>query len=156
MYDMKNLAKFARLGELAPEAFKTVLSAGRHTLAVVLGDGAVVERVRIERKKDAPADYVATLRRIGFDPGADGPITRDKAVSAMGFVREKHRERAATLCGDPTLPDFAPTPGTQEAQGAQSAGRPVASVTPPGPDVLGPALLPPQQSASPVSPNPSR
>ena len=132
------------------------MSAGRHTLAVVLGDGAVVERVRIERKKAAPADYVATLRRIGFDPGADGPITRDKAVSAMGFVRDKHKERAAKMCGDPTLPDFTPTPGAQAAQGTQTAGRPVSPVVPPGPDVLGPALLPPQEPASPVSPNSSR
>jgi hypothetical protein len=128
------------------------MSAGRHTLAVVLGDGAVVERVRIERKKDAPADYVATLRRIGFDPGPDGPITRDKALSAMGFVREKHKERAAKLCGDPTLPDFAPATGAQAGQGTQAAGQPLAPVAPPGPAVLGPALLPPQQAASPVSP----
>ena len=128
------------------------MSAGRHTLAVVLGDGAVVGRVRIERKKNAPEDYVATLRRIGFDPGADGPITRDKAVSAMGFVREKHKERAAKLCGDPTLPEFTPTPGAQAAQGTQTAGRPVSPVVPPGsgsPDI---PLLPPQEPASPVSP----
>ena len=128
------------------------MSAGRHTLSVVLGDGAVVDRVRIERKKDAPEDYVATVRRIGFDPGADGPITRDKAVSAMGFVRDKHKERAARMCGDPTLPDFTPTPGGQAPQGTQTAGRPVTPVVPPGPDVLGPALLPPQEPASPVSP----
>lgn len=128
------------------------MSAGRHTLAVVLGDGAVVERVRIERKKDGSADYVATLRRIGFDPGPEGPITRDKAVSAMGFVRDKHRERAARLCGDPTLPEFTPLPGAQSAPGTQAAGQPVTPVVPPGPDVLGPALLPPQEPASPVSP----
>ena len=128
------------------------MSAGRHTLAVVLGDGGVVERVRIERKKDSPEDYVATLRRIGFDPGASGPVTRDKAVSAMSFVREKHKERAAKLCGDPALPEFTPTPGTQAAQGTQSAGRPVAPVVPPPPGLMDPAILPPQEPASPVSP----
>jgi hypothetical protein len=128
------------------------MSAGRHTLAVTLGDGAVVERVRLERKRDGASDYLATLRRLGFDPGPDGPVSRDKAVAAMGFVRERHRERSARLCGDPSLPEFAPPPGTQVASaGTQPAGRPL--FPPPPPDVFGPTLLPPQAPASPVSPS---
>jgi len=132
------------------------MSAGRHTLSVTLGDGAVVERARIERKKDAAPDYVATLRRVGFDPGPDGPVSREKAVAAMGFVRDKHQERAARLCGDPTLPEFAVTPGAQVAS-AGAAGQPApAPPNPPvPPDVLSPALLPPQPPASPVSPTSS-
>jgi hypothetical protein len=129
------------------------LNAGRHTLAVNLGDGAVVERIRLERKKDAPADYLATLRRLGFDPGPDGPVARDKAVAAMGFVRGKHRERAGKLCGDPSLPEFQPPPGAQVAgAGTQVAGRPVVPNPPPPPNVFTPSLLPPQEPASPVSP----
>ncbi len=128
------------------------MSAGRHTLAVTLGDGAVVERVRLERKRDGAPDYLATLRRLGFDPGPDGPVARDKAVAAMGFVRERNRERAARLCGDPSLPEFAPPAGAQVAAAGQAAGRPAAVNPPPGPDVFGPTLLPPQQPASPVSP----
>jgi hypothetical protein len=131
------------------------MSAGRHTLAVTLGDGAVLERVRIERKRDGASDYVATLRRLGFEPGADGPISRDKAVAAMGFVREKHRVRVGRLCGDPTLPEFAPTPGARVASAGtiQPAGQPASSPNaPPAPEVLGSALLPPQGEASPVSP----
>lgn len=130
------------------------MSAGRHTLAVNLGDGAVVERLRLERKKDAPSDYLATLRRLGFDPGPDGPVARDKAVAAMGFVRAKHRERVGKLCGDPTLPEFTPPAGAQVAgAGTQQAGRPVAPPNPPPPPALfSPSLLPPQEPASPVSP----
>jgi hypothetical protein len=129
------------------------MSAGRHTLAVNLGDGGVVERVRVERKKDAAADYVGTLRRLGFDAGPDGPIARDKAVGAMGFVREKNRERAGKLCGEPSLPEFAPPPGAQVAGGGtQTAGRPVPPNPPPPPGLSTPTLLPPQEPASPVSP----
>jgi hypothetical protein len=134
------------------------MSAGRHTLAVTLGDGAVVERARLERKKATPADYVATLRRVGFDPGPDGPVSREKAMGAMGFVREQHKERTARLCGDPTLPEFAVTPGAQAAAATGSAGQPAppAPNPPPAPpDVLGPSLLPPQPPASPVSPSQS-
>jgi hypothetical protein len=129
------------------------MSAGRHTLAVNLGDGAVVERVRLERKKDGAADYLATLRRLGFDPGPDGPISRDKAVGAMGFVQGKNRDRVGKLCGDPSLPEFSPPPGAQVAGAAtEPAGRPVTPNPPPPPDVFGPTLLPPQEPASPVSP----
>jgi hypothetical protein len=127
------------------------MSAGRHTLSVVMGDGAVVERARIERKKDSGPDYLATLRRAGFDPGAEGPVSRDKAVAAMEFVRGRQRERVAHLCGDPTLPEFEAPPGTETA-GAAVAGQPVRPPVPEPPDVLGPSLLPPQPPASPVSP----
>ena len=86
------------------------MSAGRHTIAVVLGDGAIVESVRIERKKDGAPDYVATLRRLGFDPGPDGPVSRAKATEAIDFLRDRNRGRMAALCGDPTLPEFQVTP----------------------------------------------
>jgi hypothetical protein len=131
------------------------MSAGRHTLAVTLGEGALIERLRIERKKDGASDYVATLRRLGFEPGTEGPISRDKAVAAMGFIRDQHRARAGRLCGDPTLPEFSPMPGPQAASVAsagttvQPAGQPVNP--PPAPE-LGASLLPPQEPASPVSP----
>ncbi|HEY6554531.1 MAG TPA: hypothetical protein VI669_14335, partial [Vicinamibacteria bacterium] len=35
-------------------------STGMHTFSTVLGPGAVVERLKLERKKDSPADYVGT------------------------------------------------------------------------------------------------
>jgi hypothetical protein len=143
------------------------LSAGRHNLAVTLGDGAVVERIRIERKKDGASDYVATLRRIGFDAGPDGPVSRDRAVGALGFVRDKHRERARRMCGDPPLPEFTVLPGAQTQTvaagtepGSQPGGQPAGqaagraanpAVPPKPPSVLGPVLLPPQPPASPDS-----
>jgi hypothetical protein len=130
------------------------MSAGRHTLSVTLGDGAVVERIRVERKKDGASDYVATLRRIGFDPGPDGPVSRDKAVAAMGFVRNKHRERSAGMCGDPNLPEFTVLPGAQNLVDVTTGAAGQATnpaVPPPTPDVLGPSLLPPQAPASPDS-----
>jgi hypothetical protein len=77
-----------------------VFSAGRHTLVVTLGDGATVERVSIEKKKSEPADYVATLKRLGFDPGPDGPLSRPRALDAVEFIRGQHRTLLASYCGD--------------------------------------------------------
>src|SRR5918995_3267623 len=66
-------------------------SAGRHTFTVALAAGAVIERVRLERKKERSTDYLATLRRLGFDPGPDGPVSRDKALEAMRFIQDRGR-----------------------------------------------------------------
>ena len=80
-------------------------NAGRHVFTVTLRDGAVVDRLRAEKKKATGPDYVETLRGLGFDVGEAGPVSRAKATDAATFVRE----RAATLighgCGDLTLPD---------------------------------------------------
>jgi hypothetical protein len=134
-------------------------SAGRHTLAVALGDGAVVERVRLERKRDAPADYVGTLRRIGFDPGPDGPVSRERAGSAMDFLRDRYRAAAERRCGDLALPDRTPPLVAQVAGGGgPGSGTPGLQVAPPGtgaptpPSGLEVAVLPPQDTASPVTP----
>ena len=58
------------------------LAAGRHTLVLSLADGASFERLKLERKKSSPADYAATLRRLGFDPGPEGPVTRARALAS--------------------------------------------------------------------------
>jgi hypothetical protein len=130
-----------------------VFAAGRHTLVLTLGDGATVERVRIEKKKSEPSDYVATIKRLGFDPGPDGPVSRGRALDAMRFVREQHRSLAASLCGDvpPPTPTALPTqvaggatPGTPN----QPPTQPVGPTEPP----VGPPLLPPQPPATPVTP----
>ncbi|PYQ02106.1 MAG: hypothetical protein DMF82_17085 [Acidobacteria bacterium] len=57
--------------------------AGRHFFSVTLSPGASVQRLRAERKKDGAADYVATLRRLGFDVGPAGPVSRARAADAM-------------------------------------------------------------------------
>ena len=77
-----------------------LLTSGRHALAVNLGAGSTVERIRIERKKDADADYVATLRRLGFDVGPEGRVSRPKAIAAMEWVAARRRESARVGCGD--------------------------------------------------------
>jgi hypothetical protein len=131
-----------------------LLAAGRHTLVLTLADGASFERVRLERKKDSAADYVATLRRLGFDPGQQGPATRARALDAMRFVRDQRRTVMAALCGDRVFVDDSlgglPTQiaGTAPVVPGQPPGEPVGpgEVQPP------PALLPPQPPSSPTVP----
>jgi hypothetical protein len=127
--------------------------AGRHTFAVALADGAVVERLRLERKKERGADYAATLRRLGFDAGPDGPVSWDRAVAAMRFIQDQRRAVSARLCGDVALPEpGGPSPPVAEAAApaAAPAPAPVAANPPSAP--IGSVLLPPQLPASPVTP----
>jgi hypothetical protein len=133
-------------------------SAGRHTLSVTLLDGASVERLRLERKKDKAADYLGTLRRLGFDPGSDGGITRGKAMEAMKFVEKRRQEMAETYCGDIRLPAVRALPPDQlvaataaAAAAATAATAGGGAVNPPAPP-LGTVLLPPQEPASPTQP----
>jgi hypothetical protein len=141
----------------SPAGWRVVMtqsfSAGRHTFSVALADGAAVERVRLTRRKDAPEDYVAALRRIGFDPG-QGEISRATAASAMDLVRRLHTERLRRFCGD--VPDpKTPAPDLPPATTvAAAAPAPVGPVVPPG-TTLSDVLLPPQERASPVLPGPT-
>ena len=129
-----------------------IFAAGRHTLILTLGDGAMVERVRVERKKSEPSDYVATLKRLGFDPGPDGPVTRGRALDAMRFIREQRRGLAAALCGD-VLPEPTPTAlPTQVASGPAGTTRPPTQPSGSAEPPSGPPLLPPQPPATPVTP----
>ena len=125
---------------------------GRHFFAVTLGPGAVVARLRVERKKDAAADYLGTIRRLGFDPGPDGqPVTRAKAIDAMNWIRQRRQLAPIELCADVPLP----TDTT-----SLRAALPPPPVGPPGapgfpgvpPPPVGPPVVPPQQPASPVVP----
>ncbi len=125
-------------------------AAGPHSFAVTLADGAVLERVRLERKKERAADYLATLRQLGFDPGPDGPVSRDKAVAAMQFVQDQRRTLLARFCGDVTLPEAGPPALPPPAAQAAAVKPATAAAGPPRP--IGSVLLPPQQPASPVTP----
>lgn len=130
------------------------LAAGRHTLVLSLADGASFERLRLERKKNSAGDYLATLRRLGFDPGSEGPVARGRALDAMRFVREQRRTLMASLCGDRVFVD-----DSISGLPAQVAGNaPVVPGQPPG-EPLGPGdlpapppLIPPQPPSSPVTP----
>src|SRR5262245_10525932 len=136
-------------------------SAGRHSVAVTLLDGSSVERLKLERKKDKAPDYVGTLRRLGYEPGAEGAVSREKALEAMRFVEKRRAEMVTTYCGDIRLPAVRALPpdqllaanaaGAAGGQQAAAAAGAAGGVTAPAPP-LGSALLPPQEPASPTQP----
>jgi hypothetical protein len=131
------------------------LAAGRHTLVLTLADGASFERLRLEKKKSAPADYVSTMRRLGFDPGPQGPVTRGRALDAMRFVREQRRTLLYSLCGDrPLIEDSMTGIPAQIAGGGPAVvpGQPPGEPLGPGEVPVPPPLLPPQPASSPVIP----
>lgn len=107
---------------------------GRHFFSVTLGSGAAVGRLRLERKKDSPADYVATLKRLGFDPGPEGTIARNKAVDAMNFIQQRRADLVGRPCGDPT---------EQEKTLVAGAGPGGQEIRPEVTTVRGPGLPPP-------------
>ncbi len=73
---------------------------GSHFFSASLGPDTLVERIRLEQKKDAPADYVAAVLRLGLELGPAGPITRDKAEEARRFLERRRAQQAMELCGD--------------------------------------------------------
>jgi len=76
------------------------LGEGRHLLTATLGPGSSIERIRLERKKDSPADYVATVARLGLDLGDESEVSRETAEEARRFIGRRRATRAAELCGD--------------------------------------------------------
>jgi hypothetical protein len=127
-------------------------SSGPHTFNVSLGSGAVVERLRLERKKDSAADYVATVRRLGLEPGPDGPIARERADDAWRFVRDRRALSPEQICGEVVLPETlvasaGPAPGP-----AGPGGGVPPPVVPPVEPPIGPPVLPPIPPASPILP----
>jgi hypothetical protein len=126
------------------------LSAGRHVLEVTLAAGAALDLLRLERKKDAGDEYVAAVRRLGLDLGADGPVTRAAALDAARFVRDRRRERPPGVCGD-TVPRAEPRP-PQVALEPQLGPVPEPPLPPLEPPPL-PPVLPPQPPATPTLPS---
>ncbi|HVR71135.1 MAG TPA: hypothetical protein VMT87_09860 [Vicinamibacteria bacterium] len=106
-------------------------TAGRHSFMVTLPPGAALGRVRLERKKDAAADHVATLRRLGLDPGPPGPVARDRAAAAMEFLRDRRRPLEQTACGD-LPPPQALEAGLAEPAVPEGPGQPIVAGQPPG------------------------
>ena len=142
------------------QVFSGEFSGGRHFLTVNLGRGAAVQRIRVERKKDATADYLAAVRRLGLDLGALGPITRDKAVEAMRFIKTRRGLDPLNLCRDildrePTLVATAgagqptTTPGGPGTEGPGPGQPPPLEPI----DPIAPPVIPPQEVASPTVPN---
>jgi len=136
------------------DVLTTSFSAGPHFITVTLGSGASVERVRIQRKKQSAADYVATLTRLGFDPGPEGPVSRSLAVDAMNFIRGRRRASRSAPCE--VLIEFNPAQRI-----ASSLAEPVGPIAGPGtaPPTTGtgqpplsPPVIPAQDPASPTEP----
>lgn len=132
-------------------------SAGQHSLATVLANGAAIQRLRIEQKKNSVEDYLGTLARIGLDLGSQRPIPRGLAVDAMRFV-ESRRRTASVKCGDVALPGDALVAGLAVPPGATLFSGTPGGVTPgTGPQAgLGPVAPLPGSIAPPTSgPTPS-
>jgi hypothetical protein len=89
---------------------------GPHTFSASLGPDTVVERVRLEPKKGAPADYAAAVERLGLDLGPAGAITREKAEEARRFLERRRAQQEMELCGDILRP------GTLVAELAATTG----------------------------------
>jgi hypothetical protein len=133
-------------------------AAGRHSLLLTLPPGAAVGRVRLERKKDTSADYMATLARLGFDVGPSGPIARGRAVEAQHFLRDRRARLVAPTCGDVLPPGqtetalaepFAPAvPGGAAFTGQPPSGEGVPLPAP----AVAPPTTGPVVSASPEPP----
>jgi hypothetical protein len=99
---------------------------GPHLFAASLGPDTVVERVRLEQKKDAPADYVASLSRLGLELGPSGPISREKAEEARRFLERRRAQLEEELCGDilrpGTLVAELATAGSATSGGGEAGG----------------------------------
>jgi hypothetical protein len=128
------------------------LQAGPHSFVVTLAAGAAVERLRLERKKDTPGDYAATVEDLGFDLGPDGPFSRARALDAISFVRGQ-RALVTARCGDVRPPeiltvDLGPGAGAGQGQG-QPASQPASPAQPVAP-VPGTQLPPPSSTPAPT------
>jgi hypothetical protein len=93
---------------------------GRHYFSASLGPDTIVERVRIEQKKDTAADYIATVRRLGLELGPEGPVSRERAEEARRFLDRRRSQRERELCGDILRP------GTLVAELTSATGGPAA------------------------------
>jgi hypothetical protein len=134
---------------------------GPHLFSASLGADTVVDRILIERKKDAPADYVAALDRLGLDVGPAGPITREKADEARRFLERRRAAQAIEQCGDILQPgtlvaDLAAAgpgaPGGGGAGGGGGGGAGGGAGGGGGPNVP-PPIIPPLPPPSPVLPD---
>jgi hypothetical protein len=148
--------------------WRTILSArlsqGPHAFVATLGPDTLVERVRIEPKKDGPEDYLATVKRLGLELGGAGPVSRDAAEEARRFVERRRLQLAAELCGDILRPGtlVAELAGGGQAGGAGTGnapggGTPGGGETQPGTPGEGggpvpPPIIPPLPPPSPTLP----
>lgn len=131
-------------------------SAGSHSFTTTLANGAAIQRLRLERKKDQPEDYIGTLARLGLDLGEPRPIPRALARDAERFL-EARRRSAISHCSDVVLPASSALVAGLAVPGGSTLG-PTNPAQPPGagPGPGGGPFAPlPGPSGSPVTPSPS-
>jgi hypothetical protein len=132
-----------------------VFAAGPHSFSVTLGPDTVIQRLRLERKKDTVEDYAGTVRRLGLELGPSGPVTRAKADEARRFIERRRGLLPLEACGDIVRPGalLAAAPsGGHEGGGPSGPATGPGQGAGPGPDPLQPPVIPPQEEASPVLP----
>jgi hypothetical protein len=151
------IADSCRRADVCPTAdpmpkWRTLLTSdfneGRHSFSVLLTNGATVGRIRLQRLKTSPEDYVAALERVGFRVGAKGPISRDKAREAMEWLKDRWKQKRAV---DPACVIQTPIGRAVGAPGQIAGGltfnptvtTPPGATPPVGPPPLGPAPGPP-------------
>jgi hypothetical protein len=115
---------------------------GRHAFEVLLANGATVGRIRLQRLKTAPEDYVAALERIGFRVGSKGPVSRDKAREAMEWLRDRWRQKQTD---DPACVVQTPIGRLTSGSPGSAAGGDLGAggLTPETPGVTTPPTTPP-------------
>jgi hypothetical protein len=132
-----------------------VFPKGRHYFSASLGPDTVVERVRVEQKKDSPADYLATLERLGLELGDAGPVTRERAEEARRFLEQRRSQRERELCGDILRPGTLVAQLTAAGAGADAGGPTAGPASGGGAggggDLPPPPIIPPLPPATPVS-----
>jgi hypothetical protein len=99
-----------------------VFAQGTHLFEASLGPGTAIERIRFEEKKDDPADYVATLERLGLELGPEGPITREKAEEARRFLERRRGLEEEEFCGDILAPGTLISQLTATGPGGEGGG----------------------------------
>ncbi len=128
-------------------------SPGHHVFTVMLGPGATIERLKLERKRQGGEDYVATLKRLGFDPGPEGPVTRPKAYDAMDWLR-RQRDQSRLTQDCPTLWERPTVRLADSGVGGGETGGPsvvppiVPPIVPPVTPPVTPPVVPPQPPGS--------
>ena len=129
---------------------------GTHLFEASLGPDTVIERMSFEQKKDSPADYIATLERLGLELGPEGPITREKAEEARRFLERLKGQEIEEFCGDILAPGTLISQLTASGPGGEGGG-PGTGPGPGGGDGgdggVPPPFIPPLPPGSPVLPD---
>ncbi len=125
---------------------------GTHLFEASLGPGTVIDRMRFEQKKDSPADYVATLERLGLELGPEGPVTREQAEEARRFLERRKGQEEEQLCGDILAPGTLISQLSASGPGGEGGGGGTGPGGGPGGDGDGGEGIPPPPVIPPLPP----